>query len=120
MNSALGLSLAIISVSIFTISRANKTKSTKSLISRFKRRLKRRNVLKERLNEEFVNSLVTDPEANISIGTWYSEEELREKADIHRTRLSKFGKSKMNGEMLFLEANRGVYKLTPEGKRKYV
>ena len=61
-----------------------------------------------------------DPESNINIGIWYSETELREKADIHRARLSKFGRSKMNGDMLFLGPKGGVYKYTSNGKRKYV
>ncbi len=92
----------------------------KSLLERFKERIRNKNVKRERISQEFVNSLLIDPERNISIGNWYSENELREKADIHRARLSKFGKSKMNGEMLFVGTKGGVYKVTNDGKKKYV
>ncbi len=92
----------------------------KGLLERFKERFKNKNVKRERISQEFINSLLLDPERNISIGNWYSENELREKADIHRARLSKFGKSKMNGEMLFAGPKGGVYKITKDGKKKYV
>ena len=62
----------------------------KTLIERFKKRFKNINVRRERISEEFTNSLLLDPCKNIPLGTWYSEDELREKADIHRSRLSKF------------------------------
>ena len=89
-------------------------------MERFKKRFKKINVRRKRISEEFTNSLVIDPDKNISLNTWYTEEELREKADIHRARLSKFGKSKMNGEMLFAGPKGGIYKITEDGKKKYV
>ena len=92
----------------------------KTLLERFKQRFKNRNKRRDRITEEFNNSLLFDPESNINIGTWYSEDELREKADIHRARLSKYGKSKINGEMLFVGPKGGIYKLTEDGKKKYV
>ena len=92
----------------------------KSLIERFKQRFKNINVRRKRISEEFTNSLVLDPYKNIPLGTWYSEDELREKADIHRARLSKFGKSKINGEMLFVGPKGGIYKINGDGKKKYV
>mgnify|MGYP001305857128 CR=1 FL=1 len=92
----------------------------KNLIERFKQRFKNINVRRKRISEEFNNSLLLDPYKNIPIGTWYSEDELREKADIHRARLSKFGKSKINGEMLFVGPKGGIYKISEDGKKKYV
>tara|TARA_Y100001968_G_C19354452_1_gene716428 strand:+ start:1025 stop:1294 length:270 start_codon:yes stop_codon:yes gene_type:complete len=89
-------------------------------VDKFKARFTHRNRLREKLSEDFSNSLMLDPECNITIGTWYSEAELREKADIHRARLSKYGRSKMNGEMLFLGPKGGVYKYTSDGKKKYI
>ena len=97
-----------------------KTSKSSGLLERFRMGFKNKNRVRERLMEEFSDSLLTDPEANISIGSWYSEIELREKADIHRARLSKYGRSKMNGEMLFLGPKGGIYKLTAEGKKKYL
>ncbi len=70
--------------------------------------------------ESTSNSLMANPENNIKIGPWDSEKELREKADIHRARLNRFGKSKINGEMLFLSAKGSVYRFSNEGKKIYV
>ena len=92
----------------------------KRFLDRFKSRFKNKSRLREKISEEFSNSLMIDPEANISIGTWYSDIELKEKADIHRARLSKFGRSKINGEMLFLGPKGGVYKYNDDGIKKYV
>ena len=91
-----------------------------SLMVRFKKRFKNINVRRKRITEEYTNSLLLDPSKNIPLGTWYSEDELREKADIHRSRLSKFGKSKINGEMLFVGPKGGIYKISDDGKKKYV
>ena len=106
--------------SCLVIKRRKNSINQKSLIGRFKQRFKNRNIRRDRITEEFNNSLLFDPESNISIGTWYSENELREKADIHRARLSKYGKSKINGEMLYVGPKGGIYKLTEDGKKKYV
>ncbi len=92
----------------------------KNLMERFKQRFKKINVRRRRISEEFTNSLLLDPNKNIPLGTWYSEYELREKAEIHRSRLNKFGKSKINGEMLFVGPKGGIYKITSDGKKKYV
>ena len=102
------------------ISNKKNNSQGRSFLSKFKSRFKNRNRLREKLSEDFSNSLMSDPEYNITIGTWYTEEELREKADIHRARLSKFGRSRMNGEMLFLGPKGGVYKYNSEGKKKYI
>ena len=69
---------------------------------------------------KFKNIYIKNIIKNIPLGTWYSEDELREKADIHRSRLSKFGKSKINGEMLFVGPKGGIYKISNDGKKKYV
>ncbi len=68
----------------------------------------------------YTNSLMKDPEKNIKISTWDTEEELRQKADIHRSRLEKFGRSMINGKMLFLGPKGGVYSYTSGGRKKYV
>ena len=61
-----------------------------------------------------------DPNKNISLNDSDKESELREKADIHRTRLKKYGKSRINNELLFLGPKGGIYKLTEDGKKKYI
>tara|TARA_B100000700_G_scaffold80435_1_gene90646 strand:+ start:1403 stop:1765 length:363 start_codon:yes stop_codon:yes gene_type:complete len=113
--------LIIFFLCLFLIVEKNKGfKNRKSLMERFKQRFNNINVRRKRISEEFTNSLLLDPYKNIALGTWYSENELREKADIHRARLSKFGKSKINGEMLFVGPKGGIYKICDNGKKKYV
>ena len=113
--------LIIFFLYLFLIARKRKGLSNrKTLMERFKKRFNNITVRRRRISEEFTNSLLLDPYKNIPLGTWYSENELREKADIHRSRLSKFGKSKINGEMLFLGPKGGIYKITSDGKKKYV
>ena len=111
-------SFLIIILSIFN--QKNIISKKTSFLSKFKRRFKNRNRLREKISEEFSNSLLLDPEYNITIGSWYSEQELREKADIHRARLSKYGRSKMNGEMLYLGPKGGIYKYNSLGKKIYL
>ena len=106
---------------LFLIARKRKGfTNRKTLIERFKQRFNNISVRRKRISEEFANSLLLDPYKDIPLGTWYSENELREKADIHRARLSKFGKSKINGEMLFVGPKGGIYKISEDGKKKYV
>ena len=80
----------------------------------------KRNRKISRLSNELSDSLMIDPERDIKLGIWESEDELRQKADIHRARLSRYGRSKMNGEMLYQGQKGGVYKYTLKGKKKYV
>ncbi len=89
-------------------------------LQRFKKRFKNRNPIKDRLIGGFSDALMTDPEKNIKIGTWDDEFVLREKADIHRARLNRYGRSKINGEMIFMGSKGGVYKKTEAGNKKYV
>ena len=113
--------LIIFFLYLFLNAKKNKRFSNrKNLLERFKNRFKNINVRKKRISEEFTNSLLLDPCKNIPISTWYSEDELREKADIHRARLSKFGRSKINGEMLFLGEQGEIYKISDDGEKQYV
>ena len=106
---------------LFLIARKRKGfTNRRTLMERFKQRFNNISVRRKRISEEFTNSLLLDPCKDIPLGTWYSENELREKADIHRARLSKFGKSKINGEMLFVGPKGGIYKISEDGKKKYV
>ena len=102
------------------INKSSFNNKKKGFLIRFKNHFSNKSLIRERLSERFSYTLMADPEYNISIGAWYNEIELREKADIHRARLSKYGKSKMNGEMLFLGPKGGVYKYNSDGKKKYL
>ncbi len=115
----LGASLLIVFF-FYLFIKAQGRKLKPSSIERFKKKFKARRRINEKYLEGYSNSLMLDPEKNIQIGIWDTEESLREKADIHRARLNKYGRSKMNGTILFLGTKGGVYKLTPKGNKKYV
>ncbi len=96
----------------------NKVKLT--LIQRFRKNFLGSNGVKVRIEESFSNSLMSDPKKNIKIGLWDNEVELRTKADIHRARLNKYGRSMMNGEMIYLGPKDVVFKYTKDGEKKYL
>ena len=66
------------------------------------------------------NILSMDPEKNIRIKSSDKEVDLREKADIHKVRLNKFGRSKLNGKVYFKGPRGGVFTLSRNGNKAYV
>ena len=95
-------------------------KFQRSSIRVFKEKLKHKNRFREKVKTTLSDALMADPKKNIKISAWDQEYILREKADIHRVRLTKYGQSKLNGEMFFKEAGDKVYKYTSDGEKKYI
>ena len=91
-----------------------------SFITRFRASFQKKARVRGKLLADLSDSLMKDPNKNIKLSKWDEEVDLREKADIHRARLSKYGRSKMNGEMLFMGPKGGIYKYNSRGKRKYI
>ena len=87
-------------------------------------RFKNQSRTKKRVKEKFMNSksnyIMKDPEINIDIMEWDEGNILHEKADIHKARLHKYGKSKLNNQMLFMEKRGKVFKYTNNGEKHYV
>ena len=52
----------------------------------------------------------SDPNININIGLYENEDNINRKSNIHRARLSKFRKSKLNGEMIFIDQYQKIFK----------
>ena len=61
----------------------------------------------------------SDPNININIGLYENEDNVKRKSNIHRARLSKFKKSKLNGEIIFLDNDQKIFKYI-NGKKKYI
>ena len=61
----------------------------------------------------------SNPYININIGNYDNEKNISRKSNIHRARLSKFKKSKLNGEMIFQDNEQRIYKLD-KGKKIYL
>ncbi len=116
----LSLGLIFIILFIIKIFKHNKKKIKTTLIERYKKRFKDSTLVKERIANRISDKLMASPELNIKLGLWQGEAMLREKADIHRARLSKFGRSKIDGDMLFLSPEGAVYKYTKEGEKKFL
>ena len=85
----------------------------------FKKKLlsKETNIEKIFLREEEKSLL--NPNININIGIYEKEENIIRKSNIHRSRLSKFMKSKLNGEMIFMDEKQNIFKYV-DGKKKFL
>ena len=60
-----------------------------------------------------------DPSININIGLYDNEEIINRKSNIHRARLSKFKRSKLNGEIIFVDKDQKIFKYV-NGKKIYI
>ena len=61
----------------------------------------------------------SNPNINIYIGIYDNEDNISRKSNIHRARLSKFKKSKLNDEMIFQDEEQRIYKFN-NGEKVYL
>ena len=61
----------------------------------------------------------SNPNINICIGSFDNEVNINRKSNIHRARLSKFKKSRLNGEMIFQDDDEKIFKLN-NGRKLYL
>ena len=108
----------IICILLYHRNKKRRLKFKKSLVVRFKNKLKLKNRFREKVKVIFSDSLMANPNTNISI--WDKENFLREKAEIHRARLCKYGHSKLNGEIFFRDKNGEIYKNSSKGEKIYI
>ena len=94
-------------------------KSVNKKLHKFKNKFlsKEFNIKKIYLREEEKTFL--NPNISINIGIYESENDIKRKLNIHRARLSKFKKSKLNEEMIFVDNDQKIFKLS-NGKKKYL
>ena len=96
------------------------TKNPKKLkLNKFKNKLlsKESNIEKIFLRDEEKTS--SNPNIDIKIGIYDKEDNINRKSNIHRARLSKFKKSKLNGQMIYLDSEQKIFKIT-NGKKIYL
>ena len=60
--------------------------------------------------------LIKDPNIDLIIGLYEKESELTLKTNIHRARLAKFNKSKLNGEFIYKDLKGNIYKIINKNK----
>ena len=78
------------------------SKKPKNLkLDKFKNKLQSKQTNIERIFIRDEEKTFLNPNINIYIGNYDNEENINRKSNIHRARLSKFRKSKLNGEMIF-------------------
>jgi len=88
-------------------------------LNKFKNKLQSTQSNIERIFIREEEKTFSNPNINIYIGVYDNEENINRKSNIHRARLSKFKKSKLNGEMIFQDAEQRIYKFN-NGKKVYL
>ena len=63
--------------------------------------------------------LIKDPDIDLIIGLYEKESDLKLKTNIHRARLAKFKKSKLNGEFIYQDLKGKIYKIINK-KKEYI
>ena len=105
---------------IFLVYKKINSKKPKNLkLYKFKNKLQSTQTNIERIYLREEEKTFSNPNININIGIYDNEENINRKSNIHRARLSKFKKSKLNGEMIFQDDEQRVYKLN-NGKKVYL
>ena len=97
----------------------NKNKKNNNNLFRFKKKLLSKESNIEKIFSRDDEKTSSDPNININIGIYDNEDNVNRKSNIHRARLSKFKKSKLNGEIIFLDKNQKIFKYI-NGKKKYI
>ena len=99
------LGIILISYKI-TNFKKNKNKN----LTKFKKKLLSKEANIEKIFSRNDEKTSSDPNININIGLYENEDNINRKSNIHRARLSKFRKSKLNGEMIFIDQYQKIFK----------
>ena len=99
----------------------NKFFSNKKInkIKNFKNQLTNKEAKIEKIFLRNNERLIKDPDIDLIIGLYEKESDLTLKTNIHRARLAKFKKSKLNGEFIYQDLKGNVYKIINKNK-KYI
>jgi len=105
---------------IFLFYKKIKSKKTKNFkLNKFKNKLQSTQTNIDRIFLREEEKTYSNPNINIYIGIYDNEKNINRKSNIHRARLSKFKKSKLNGEMIFQDDEQRIYKFN-NGKKVYL
>ena len=102
---------------VYIIIKSKKPKNLK--LDKFKNKHQSTQTNIERIFLREEEKTFSNPNINIYIGVYDNEENINRKSNIHRARLSKFRKSKLNGEMIFQDEEQRIYKFD-NGKKVYL
>ena len=111
---------AFVLVLILLINKIKNIKKNKNnKLSKFKKKLLSKESNIEKIFSRDDEKSFSDPDININIGLYDNEDNIKRKSNIHRARLSKFKKSKLNGETIYKDPDQKIYKYI-NGKKKYI
>ena len=117
------LSILIITILSIIYLKSNPSKedyNNSSLLNRFRNQFKDNKKLRRRLYERNIDLLLNNPKSNIQTNHWDQDEDLLEKANIHKARLNRYGESMMNGTIYHQCPKGGVFTISNDGEKKYV
>ena len=99
----------------------NKVLSKKKInkIRNFKNKFTNREAKIEKIFLRNNEILIKDPNINLIIGLYEKETDLTLKTNIHRARLAKFKKSKLNGEFIYQDLKGNIFKIINK-KKEYI
>jgi len=109
----------ILGIIFFVYQKINSKKTKNFKLDKFKNKLKSTQTNIDRIFLREEEKTYSNPNINISIGISDSEKNINRKSNIHRARLSKFNKSKFNGQMIFQDDEQRIYKVK-NGKKVYL
>ena len=105
---------------IFFVYKIIKSKKSKNLkLDKFKNKHQSTQTNIERIFLREEEKTFSNPNINIYIGSYDNEDNINRNSNIHRAWLSKFKKSKLNGEMIFQDNEQRIYKFK-NGKKVYL
>ena len=107
-------------ISFFVIKsiKGTKKKRNKKLL-KFKNKLLSKESQIEKIFSRQDEKTSLDPNINIQIDIRENQENIIRKVNIHRARLAKYKKSKLNGQLLFLDPEANIYKIV-DGKKVFI
>ena len=113
------LVFVILGVIFLVFKKISSKKPMNLKLDKFKNKMQstQTNIDKIFLREEEIT--YSNPNINIYIGIYDNEDKINRKSNIHRARLSKFKRSKLNDEMIFQDEEQRIYKFN-NGKKVYL
>ena len=109
----------ILGIAFLVYKKINSKKPKNLKLDKFKNKLQSTQTNIERIFLREEEKTFSNPNINIYIGTYDNEDNINRKLNIHRARLSKFKKSKLNGEMIFQDDKQRIYKFD-NGNKVYL
>ena len=99
----------IFKIKFFSNKKINKIKN-------FKKKFIKKEAKIEKIFLRNNERIIKDPNIDLIIGLYEKESDLKLKTNIHRARLAKFNKSKLNGEFIYKDLEGNIYKIINQNK----